>query len=293
MTASGKGCPDWPGCFGSVVPPMRSAAIIEYLHRLIAGLTSPLIVLAAIMGWRQARSIRWVSRPPVIAIGFLCAVIVFGAFAVLTGLPPALAVLDLGSALFVLALMATATVVAFARRANPALPDSISFHSSYAQLTAWTAGIVFFVLVSGVLVAESGSLTRCLGWPLYNESLALVDVRGWLQVARRLSGGVAGLLIFVSVVQAWSTQRKQTPILRTATIVGVLFLLEITAGVFILTGGRTTFLLVTYVAAATALWAMLVVLVVVAGLASVPSTDSMLALEQDETRRMKKDPIGF
>src|SRR5512140_577211 len=101
VTGAGKGCPDWPTCFGSVVPPMRGDAIIEYVHRLIAALTTPLIILAAIIGWRQSRSIHWVSRPPVIAIGFLFAVIVFGAFAVLTGLAPGVAVLDISSALIV------------------------------------------------------------------------------------------------------------------------------------------------------------------------------------------------
>src|SRR5512140_785161 len=56
VTASGQGCPDWPGCFGAIVPPMKSGAIIEYMHRFVAALTSPLIIAAAIVGWRTARA---------------------------------------------------------------------------------------------------------------------------------------------------------------------------------------------------------------------------------------------
>jgi heme a synthase len=271
VTASGQGCPDWPGCFGAIVPPMKSDAIIEYLHRFVAILTSPLIVAAAIVGWRQTRSIHWVSRPPMIAIVFLIAVVIFGAFAVLTGLPAGVALLDIGSALIVLALMITATVMAVARRANPALPDQLAFRTFFARLTLWTVGAVFLVLVSAVLVSENGSLTRCLGWPLYNESMTLGDLRGWLQLARRVIAGVATIQILAIVIQAWRTQHHNNWIRRTATMVGVFFLLEITVGVMMLAGGFAIFLLVMYVAFATALWTSLIVLGVLTGLESVAS----------------------
>ena len=61
VTDASKGCPDWPGCYGKIVPPMRTDAIIETTHRLLAALTSVTIVAAAIVGWRRSRSIRWVS----------------------------------------------------------------------------------------------------------------------------------------------------------------------------------------------------------------------------------------
>jgi cytochrome c oxidase assembly protein subunit 15 len=268
VTESGLGCPDWPWCYGQIIPPMRMDAIIEYMHRLIAALTSPFIIAAAIVGWWKSRSIRWVSRPPAIAVAFLFAVIVFGAFAVLRGLPPVIAAVDLGLALMVLALMLTASVVAFSRHDNPALPDRLSFRSSFAKLTLWTLVAVFVVLVSGVLVAHSGSIVRCLGWPLYSGRLVPVDLHGWLQMARGLIAGVATILVVAVVVQAWRTQRRQAAILHAATVVGVLFLAETMVGALMLTRGFTVFLLVIYVATAAALWALLVVLAVLAGLSS-------------------------
>jgi cytochrome c oxidase assembly protein subunit 15 len=267
-TQSTLGCPDWPGCFGQFVPPLQINAIIEYAHRFIAALTTPLIIAAAVVGWRKTPSVKWVSRPPLIAIVLTFAVIVFGAFAVLTGLPPALAAVDLGSALLILALMTTATVMAFARYKNPALANPLAFRSSFAKLTLWTAGAVFFVLVSAVLVAEPGSVVRCLGWPLYNEPLILSDLRGWLLLARRLIAGVSAILIAAIVIQASRTQRGQTEIRRAASLVGGFLLAEAVIGIIMLTTGFATFLLVAYVAAAAALWVMVVVLVVLAGLAS-------------------------
>jgi cytochrome c oxidase assembly protein subunit 15 len=280
VSGSGRGCPDWPGCYGQIVPPMRTDAIIEYMHRFIAALTSPLVIVGAVVSWRRSRSIWWVSRPAMMAVVFLLAVVVFGAVAVLRGLAPGVAAVDLGSALMVLALVLTASVMAFSRRANPALPDRLSFRSPLAKLTLGTLIGMFIVLVSGVLVAESGSIVRCLGWPLYSGRLAAVDLRGGLQIARQLIAGLVSLSIVAVVVQAWRTQRGQTAILRVATVVGILFLAEMTVGVFMLTRGSTLFLLAAYAAMTVAVWSLFVVLTVLAGLASSLPTQERIKATQ-------------
>jgi cytochrome c oxidase assembly protein subunit 15 len=264
VTGSAEGCPDWPGCYGRLVPPPQVNAIIEYAHRFVAALTSPFILAAAIVSWRRARSIRLVSRPPVIAIPFLLAVIVFGALAVLRGLPRGLAAVDLGSALTVLALMVAATAAALARRANPDLPDWLSIRD--ARLALGAAGATFVVLVSGVLVAGSGSLTRCLGWPMVR--FLSNDLPGWPQVARLLMAALASVLSVALVAHAWRTQRRRVAHRIVASAAGVLLLVEIVAGVLMLAGGFTIPLLVLSVAAAAVLWSLLVVLVVWSGTGS-------------------------
>jgi heme a synthase len=265
VTGSGGGCPDWPGCYGSIVPPAQTASIIEFMHRLVAGLTFALIVVAAIVSWRKSSAIRWVSWTTMLAVLLLLVVSGFGAAAVLRGLSPALAAVDLGSALIVLALVVTATAVAFAHRADPSWVGGLSGHDAFARLTLWTLGITYLVMVSAVLVAGKGSLTRCLGWPMWR--VLAVDLPGWPQGIRLLLAGAAGLLILATVVQAWRTQRRNQGILVVATVVGLLFLVEMAFGVRMLAGNVTVFMLVVYVAAAAALWAMLVVLAVLAGFA--------------------------
>jgi cytochrome c oxidase assembly protein subunit 15 len=264
VTGSAAGCPDWPGCYGRIVPPPQVNAIIEVLHRFVAALTSPFILAAAIVGWRRTRSIRLVSRPPVIAIPFLLAVVVFGALAVLRGLPRGLAAVDLGSALIVLALMVAATAAAAARRANPDLPDRLSIRD--AGLALGALGATFVVLVSGVLVAGKGSLTRCLGWPM--ARIMPNDLPGWPQAARPLVAGVASVLILALVVNAWRTQRRSAAYRAVATAAGVVLLVEVVAGALMLTAGFAIPLLVISVAAAAALWSLLAVLVVWSGVGS-------------------------
>ena len=264
-TESGAGCPDWPGCYGRIVPPPQVNAVIEYTHRLVASLTTPLILAAAWVSWRRARTIRWLVRPLLVSILFVLAVIVFGAFAVLTGLPRLVAALDLGSALVTLTLVLIAAVVAFTRHADPTLLDRFSARSGLARLSLATLGSTFVLYVSGILVAGKGSLTRCVGWPFWR--LIPDDAAGWPQVARLGLAAVTALLIVWLVVQTRRGQSASTAQRCTARLlVGLAFLIEMAVGVIMLTSGSTMLLLMTYVAAGTVLFAALVVLTGLAGL---------------------------
>lgn len=271
-TESGLGCPDWPGCYGRILPPLRMDAIIEYSHRLIAGVTAALIVACAISGWSKARAIPWVRWPPVLAIPLLVAVSIFGALAVLRGLGRGLAALDLGSALMVQAVMLAATVVAFHLPLSP-FPVRLSFRDPFAKLSLTLFLAVFAVLVSGVLVAPTGSLESCLGWPQGSDGLPALGLSSWPQIARWILALVASVLVIATVAQAWRTQHTHTARLLTATLVGALWLGESVLGVVLTISGRDAWLLVLHVAAAATLWATLIVLVVLAGLDATGSTN--------------------
>lgn len=262
-TESGTGCPDWPGCYGRIIPPPQINAVIEYTHRLVAALTSPLIITAAVVSWRRTRSVRWVSRPLAVSLVFLVAVVIFGAFAVLTGLPPVLAAIDLGSALLVLAMVVISATVAWKRYHSPGLPDRLSLRTPLARLSLTALGSVYAVYISGVLVAGSGSLTRCVGWPLWQ---ILPDDRpGWPQVARLALAALAALLVVALVMQTVRTDRDRG-LQRTALYAGLAFLAEAGITALLMWIGTSSALLVLHVAAAAVLWALLVSVTVQAAL---------------------------
>lgn len=261
VTGSGRGCPDWPGCYGQVVPPPRSDAVIEYIHRFIAGITGLTIIAAAIISWRNSRSIRWVTRPILLAVVLLISVVIYGAFAIITGIPPIVAAIDLGSALLVLALLLTASVAAFSTRTG------VDFSSPFAKLSLATTGAAFLVLASSVLVADSGSMSRCLGWPIYGEPISQGDWQSSLGVARRIIALAASVSVIVLWLQAWRRQRGQRAVMSAAAGMGILFIVETVLGALIGAAGQAIYLRVIYVVTTAAFWASLVILTAVAALA--------------------------
>ena len=271
MTGSGLGCPDWPMCYGQIIPPVDMGAIIETTHRFLAALTSPLIVAAAVVGWRKHRSIWWLSRPPAIAVALVLAVVVFGAFAVLTGLPPLVAAVDVGCALTVLALVLTTCVVARARFNRPAMPDRLTFSTPFAVLTLSALAAVFLVLIGGPLAADVGSIARCLGWPLYGPVAGAAEVGGAYPPVRRALGALAAVLIVAVVVQAWRLHRGDAVIVRGATALAIALLVEATVGTLMPAHGFTMLYGVLYGTAAAGIWAMLVVIAVLAATTPDPS----------------------
>src|SRR3954447_2735174 len=102
VTGSGLGCPDWPTCHGQLVPPLETTAIIEYTHRLLGALVSPLILATTIGAWvwrRHQRAVLW----PATALPILLAIqIGLGAVVVRLELPAMVVLVHLGFAMAIL-----------------------------------------------------------------------------------------------------------------------------------------------------------------------------------------------
>ncbi len=257
VTQSIRNCPDWPGCFGRVVPPAETGPVLEYTHRLLAGVSSLLIVSSAVVGMVRVRQVHWVSIPPVVALVLLLEVSFFGAQVVLRGLSPGWAAVDVGSALLVVALMVAAAVKAYAWPAERQIATQ-GFKSGPARLALVSLAAVYVIFVSGILVAGKGSITSCLGWPMYNPQQFRLDGLTLGNISRlALSVAALGLLAAV-VLQAWHRRNKQRGVFRIARWLGLAIILEALLQVLIQALGLLTPLLVIYTVMAAALWALLV-----------------------------------
>ena len=53
LTGSGLGCPDWPKCGGSALPPLSTHALIEFGNRALSGLVGVMTVLAAVLAFTR------------------------------------------------------------------------------------------------------------------------------------------------------------------------------------------------------------------------------------------------
>jgi len=266
VTQSIRNCPDWPGCFGRIVPPAEPGPILEYTHRLLAGVSGLLILGSAVVSMLRVPQLRWISIPPLVAIVLLVEVSFFGAQVVLRGLAPGWAAVDVGSALLVVALMVTAAVKAMSIKNDPSQPDRLSFKNPFTRLVLVTTAMVYMVYVSGILVAGKGSITSCLGWPIYRLQQFQVDGLTWWNILRlTISLLGVGMLVMV-LVQAWRKRGELPGVFRAARLVGLAVVLEAVAQALLQLFGLQTPLLVVYTVVAAALWALLVALLIRAGL---------------------------
>jgi len=136
LTDSGLGCPDWPGCYGSVSPlgahheinaaqsampsgPVtHSKAWIEMLHRYLATGVGALITVLAMAAWLQARKGRSVVSPwwATATWVWVCLQGAFGALTVTMKLYPAIVTAHLLGALGLLALLSVQSQLSVERR---------------------------------------------------------------------------------------------------------------------------------------------------------------------------------
>ena len=125
LTDSGLGCPDWPGCYGTVSPLGAAASIeaaqtalpdgpvtqrkawIEMIHRYLATGVGALILLVAVLGWKRVPANRaWALATLV----WVCVQGAFGALTVTMKLFPAIVTLHLLGGLLLLALLTVQVV---------------------------------------------------------------------------------------------------------------------------------------------------------------------------------------
>ncbi len=266
VTESGLGCPDWPLCYGRLIPPMNMKSIIEYTHRLIASLTSPLILVTAILAVWRYRPVRLIFRPMLVAMSLLVVEIGLGAITVLTETPPVIVAVHLAVALTILAMLLTATIAAFHLAQGTTLPQGLVFSGSFSRLTIASIVALFVVLLSGVFVAGSAATRACVGWPLCNGRLFPTDTLGWIQMTHRFVVGVAAIIMIWLLVQAWRKRWTSASVFPAAVVTVILFFAQAYVGALKTTEGFPVFLLALHVATASATWAGMVVLVVSEGI---------------------------
>ncbi len=100
---AGLACPDWPLCHGKVLPPFRWDIYMEFMHRVIGGVTSVFIIILA---YQRVRSYVGAAKAlPVIAVLLLIFQIILGGIVVLLELPVNLTTFHFANAMVIFLLV--------------------------------------------------------------------------------------------------------------------------------------------------------------------------------------------
>jgi protoheme IX farnesyltransferase len=268
ITGSGLGCPDWPTCHGSLIPPLDLHTDIEYSHRLTASIVSTLTVVFALAIFIWARQRRYVI-PTVIAIVLLIVQVALGGITVLYELPQTIVTAHLGTAL---AFFATMIVAAGLLGKNK--PVAGTYHSArrFARVALTGTILTYGLLLSGSNVRGTGADLVCPGWPLCGRATIpdAVAPLVFVNLLHRTVASIVGLFLIGLIIYAWRRRRAAPKQALLAIIAGALFIIQSSVGAAIVLLGSANnidgyqFSQGFHLAFATAVWGCLVGLTVLA-----------------------------
>ncbi len=260
---AGSGTEGWPLCEGGVLPAASAESVIEYSHRIAAGIVSVLMLVVAWRAWRTLRQHRWIVGLSAAAGVLVLAQAGLGGVTVEEGLDEYLVAAHLG-----LAMIFLGTLLALRRLASVPEPRGASGSGLLRSLAAVTAALVLATIVAGGLVAGTegegtptepvlGAHTACgEQFPAcVNEFMPFgVDRLIDIQLVHRLFMYLTALAV-VALVAVAIRQRAPS---RSFAAVGGLVAAQILLGAANVWLGKHAGLIVAHLSLGTIVWATVV-----------------------------------
>ncbi len=266
VSNSGLGCPDWPTCYGSFVPPPDLRAWIEWSHRSISAVASVLMIATTATAWLWRRQDRLILVLATLVPVLLPVQILIGRIVVLLELPAMAVLVHFGFALIILALLVSITVLAGpAPRVLAAEPADSG--ERFRWLAGLGCGLVFLLLLAGAYVQASGATWACVGFPECNGQGLLPFGRGRLmdiQLLHRLLAYTAVALVAGIVAEVRRSQPHVPALWRAALALGASIIAQGAIGAILVSSGVPPVAQALHVAGASATWAAMVVVAALA-----------------------------
>ena len=227
-TDSGMGCPDWPLCYGQILPPLDdSKAWLEWIHRTIAAVIGFMILgvaALAIKDHRDRPSILWPSLATVALVGFQAWL---GRETVRLNNSGESVTAHLAAAMALLGVLVFVTIRAF----YPARIEGRGASQRFTLLAVFAAAATFALLLFGSNVTALDAALVFPDWPLMNGSLLPIgpqtdaEVRALYEAhaLHRYVAVVVGLIVLATAVAALRTQRAHPTVVRMAVAIAILY----------------------------------------------------------------------
>jgi len=244
-SGAGLGCPDWPRCFGSWIPPASAAALpaafdpsqfnptlmwTEYLNRLL-GVTVGLLVfatlIAAIRHHRRVPAILWPTVAAFLLTGFQGWL---GGRVVAHELAAWIVTLHLLVALVIVSLLLYATLYAFYRLDPANRPRHVRDVPDIQRQLAWGTMVLIVVTLVQVTIGAQvrGGVDEAMdgGTPRADALATVGAIDGWHRDTAAVIVGGASLLAFLVVRHAGLPR----PVVRAAAVMCGLVVVQVLVG---------------------------------------------------------------
>jgi cytochrome c oxidase assembly protein subunit 15 len=228
---AGLACPDWPLCYGVLLPgrQMNLQVFLEWFHRLDAFLVGVALLVLAAAAWLQRRRLpAWLPAATAAALALVAVQGGLGALTVLQLLPAAVVTAHLATALLLVALVSGIDQrLRLARLAAATPAAGAPLGLPWRLLVGVAFALVFAQCVLGGAMASQWAAQLCLqagegcrwllrhrlgAWPAAVAVLALSPA-AWLGLGGsprpglRLLAGLAGLLVVLQLSLGIATLR--------------------------------------------------------------------------------------
>ena len=236
-TGSGLGCPDWPFCYGQVIPQLGDfKAWAEWIHRLIAAVIGLLVLgiaALAVLDHRDRPSLVLPSLGAVALVGFQAWL---GEETVRLGNSGPSVTAHLATALAVVGLLAFLLV----RGGYPARMAGRGASQRFTLLAAFTAVAAYALLLFGSNVTSLDAALIFPDWPLmggalippFGEMPPAAQLLAVTNALHRYVAVIVGVLLAATWLAAWRGQRTNRALFRLVTIAAILYPMQAVIGAF-------------------------------------------------------------
>jgi cytochrome c oxidase assembly protein subunit 15 len=206
---AGLSCPDWPLCFGQVIPDFHPAVWFEFVHRACVGVMTVIFLLCAFYAYKKADIPRGVRRAATIGLLVLIFQITFGALTVKLQVRSYIVTthLALGTLFFLSVYWMIMALHETVDRPHGILP------SGFVMWAKALPYLVFAQLIVGGFVASTYAGSVCVDWPKCNGqwfptwwgAIGLQIVHRMIAYALAVSIVVFAVLMQRSYIRPWVT----------------------------------------------------------------------------------------
>jgi cytochrome c oxidase assembly protein subunit 15 len=202
---AGLACPDWPLCFGDVIPDYQIQVYYEFIHRVIAGIVGLSTMFLAFIIFRDKEFSKYSRRVMMFAIAALLIQIVMGGLTVLKLLNSGIVTSHLGFGM----LFFSSLVWLYYSIAEPKITKRAKIPLTFKFLLGITLPVVFVQIIIGGLVSTNYAGVACPDFPLcMGEFIPTLSGLMGLQVIHRLGAYTVAITIFTLYLYA-STHREK------------------------------------------------------------------------------------
>ena len=171
---AGLSCPDWPLCYGQIVPPAGYEIALETGHRFVAALLGLLIITIAIVSFRQHSNFH-IRGLALFSLALVCIQGLIGALTVTMTLWPPIVTLHLigGNLLFGVLVYLARITFSLERLENSVVADSVikvfQVKTGMRLRVGLMIALLFIIIASGGYNSSTYSGLHCEAFPGCHE----------------------------------------------------------------------------------------------------------------------------